>query len=192
MHFELLKIFLRLKDRQGFPLLPHVFSTCLEYSLSCFLRVICIVTMSFWLLYFLKVYLKSLYNNMAVWSPFMWMTSWRSLRTSSVRASHSHTGQDKCLITVLSSWINLSIVCFAHNSMKRRKAVSSQMVKLVHIPIILVIKSLTNRFSINVGLMNIHLWKQIILSNLYMFSIIQLRLELCINKNFKETLACSI
>ena len=66
---------------------------------------------------------------------------------------------------------NLSIVCFAHNSMKQRKAVSSQMVKLVHIVIKIVIKSLTNSFGINVGLMNIHLWKQIILSN----------------QNFKET-----
>lgn len=169
--------------------MPHDFSSCLKYSLSCFLRVICIVTKSFWLFYFLKVYLKNLYNNMAVWSPFMWMTSWRSLRTSSLRASHSHTGQDECLITVLSLWINLSIVYFAHNAMKQRKAISSE---LVHSPIIPLIKSLTNRFGINVGLMNIHLWKQIILLNLYMFCNIQLRFELCINQTFKETLACSI
>ncbi len=54
-----------------------------------------------WSVLCLKVFLKSLYSSMAVWSQSTWMTLWRSFRTSSVRISHNHTGQTQCRVTVI-------------------------------------------------------------------------------------------
>lgn len=48
---------------------------------------------SLWLPFGLKVFWRSLYKNMAVWSLSMWMTLLWSFRRSSMRTSRSHTGE---------------------------------------------------------------------------------------------------
>lgn len=41
----------------------------------------------------LEVFWKSRYGSTAVWSPSTWMMLWRNFRTSSMKTSHTHTGE---------------------------------------------------------------------------------------------------